>query len=79
MSSFIAAPKGCWSIGATTILTRGEYEEVYLHAYESVSQAEAGIERYLDFHNNRRPHSALDRKTPDEFYFASLPATQKAA
>ena len=56
-----------------------KYEEVYLHAYESVSQAKAGIERYLDFYNKRRPHSALDRKTPDEFYFASLPATQKAA
>ena len=50
-----------------------------MHAYESVSQAKAGIERYLDFYNNRRPHSALDRKTPDEFYLASLPATQNAA
>ena len=56
-----------------------KYEEVYLHAYESVSQAKAGIGRYLDFYNNRRPHTALDKKTPDEFYFASLPAIQKAA
>ena len=56
-----------------------KYEEVYLHAYESVSQAKTGIGRYLDFYNNRRPHTALDKKTPDEFYFASLPAIQKAA
>jgi putative transposase len=56
-----------------------KYEEVYLHAYESVSQAKAGINRYLNFYNSRRPHTALDTKTPDEFYFASLPAMQKAA
>jgi hypothetical protein len=56
-----------------------KYEEVYLHAYESVGQAKAGIGRYLDFYNNRRPHTALDKKTPDEFYFASLLAIQKAA
>jgi putative transposase len=56
-----------------------KYEEVYLHAYESVSQAKAGIGRYLNFYNSGRPHTALDTKTPDEFYFASLPAMQKAA
>ena len=39
----------------------------------------AGIGRYLDFYNSQRPHTALDKKTPDEFYFASLPAIQKAA
>jgi len=56
-----------------------KYEEVYLHAYESVSQARAAIGKYLDFYNSGRPHTALDMKTPDEFYFASLPAMQKAA
>ena len=56
-----------------------KYEEVYLHAYESVSQAKASIGRYIEFYNMRRPHSALDKKTPDEFYFRSLPTLQKAA
>lgn len=56
-----------------------KYEEVYLHAYESVKQAKAGIARYIDFYNSRRPHSSLDKRTPDEFYFASLPAIQQAA
>ena len=56
-----------------------KYEEVYLHAYDSVSQAKAGIGRYFEFYNTRRPHTALDKQTPDEFYFASLPAIQKAA
>ena len=56
-----------------------KYEEVYLHAYDSVSQAKAGIERYIEFYNAARPHSSLDKQTPDEFYFATLPAIKQAA
>ena len=37
-----------------------KYEEVYLRAYEGVSDARASIGRYLDFYNGRRPHSGLD-------------------
>ena len=55
-----------------------KYEEVYLHAYESVSAARAGIARYLQFFNTRRPHSALDRRTPDAVYFESLPLAAAA-
>ena len=51
----------------------------YLHAYDSVSQAKAGIGRYIDFYNAQRPHSSLDRQTPNEFYFATLPAIKQAA
>lgn len=50
-----------------------KYEEVYLHAYASISEAKAGIDRYFRFYNSRRPHSSLDRKTPDQVYFNSLP------
>ena len=56
-----------------------KYEEVYLRAYDSVGQARASLGRYLDFYNSKRPHSSLDKKTPDEFYFATLPAIQRAA
>jgi putative transposase len=56
-----------------------KHDEVYLRAYESVSQARASLARFIEFYNARRPHSSLDRKTPDEFYFASLPAMKKAA
>ena len=55
-----------------------KYEEVYLHAYETVSAAKAGIARYLQFFNTRRPHSALDRQTPDTVYFSSLPLAAAA-
>ncbi len=56
-----------------------KYEEVYLHAYDSVGHAKAGIARYIDFYNSRRPHSSLDKKTPDEFYFATLRQQRAAA
>ena len=46
-----------------------KYEEVYLRAYGSVSEARASIGRYLAFYNGRRPHSSLDRRTPDHVYF----------
>ena len=42
-----------------------KYEEVYLRAYDTVSDARASIGKYLHFYNGRRPHSSLDRKTPD--------------
>jgi putative transposase len=48
-----------------------KYEEAYLKAYLSVSEARASIGRYLQFYNTLRPHSALDRQTPDEAYFGS--------
>jgi putative transposase len=50
-----------------------KYEEVYLHAYESVAAAKTGIGNYLAFYNGRRPHTALDRDTPDNVYFESQP------
>jgi transposase InsO family protein len=50
-----------------------KYEEVYLRAYDSVSEARASIGRYLDFYNARRPHSSLDGLTPDQAYFDPLP------
>jgi putative transposase len=48
-----------------------KYEEVYLRAYGSVGDARSSIGRYLAFYNTKRPHSSLDRRTPDEAYFGS--------
>ena len=73
--------KGSWrdNVFVERLWRSIKYEEVYLHAYESVNQAKAGIARYIGFYNERRPHSSLDKKTPDEFYFTTLPAMTQAA
>ena len=55
-----------------------KYEEVYLRAYDTVSEARVSIGRYLAFYNGRRPHSSLDRQTPDQAYFNRLPQTVAA-
>jgi putative transposase len=67
--------KGAWrdNVFVERIWKSVKYEEVYLHAYDSVGEARTSIGRYLDFYNRRRPHSSLDRRTPDEAYFAVLP------
>ena len=53
-------------------------EEIYLMAYETVSDARASIGRYLAFYNGRRPHSSLDRQTPDQAPFTRLPQSVAA-
>lgn len=73
--------KGCWrdNVFVERIWRSIKYEEVYLHAYESVSAAKAGIARYIDLYNRRRPHSGLDKKTPHEFYYETLQRLAEAA
>jgi putative transposase len=56
-----------------------KYDHVYLHAYESVSDAREKILSFLNWYNIERPHSSLDRMTPDEMYFKTLPPALKAA
>ena len=55
-----------------------KYEEVHLHAHDPVSAAKVGIARYVAFYNARRPHSSLDRKTPDMVYVNSQPLSAAA-
>ena len=39
-----------------------KYENVYLHAYETGSEARAGIGTWVSFYNQTRPHSSLGGK-----------------
>ena len=55
-----------------------KYEHVYLHAYESVSEAKQQLATYFDFYNTRRPHSSLGGHTPDMTYFKNQPMQQAA-
>ena len=74
--------KGAWrdNVFVERLWRTIKYEEVYLRAYASVPEARASIGRYIDgFYNVRRPHSSLDRQTPDEAYFNALQPIPVAA
>ena len=67
--------KGAWrdNVFVERLWRSIKYEEVYLRGYDSVSEARMSIGRYFDFYNSRRPHSSLDRRTPDQAYFNQPP------
>lgn len=73
--------KGCWrdNVFVERLWKSVKYEEVYLRAYDSVSEAKAYLGRYFDFYNGRRPHQSLDGQTPNEIYFNNLPPEKLAA
>ncbi len=45
-----------------------KYEEVYLKAYQTGTEARTGIGAYLDFYNRERPHQALGYRTPGQVF-----------
>ena len=49
-----------------------KYECVYLHAWETGSQAKAAIKKWMDFYNQKRPHSALGGKPPAVIYWQKI-------
>ena len=53
-----------------------KYECVYLHAWETGSQAKAGIGHWMTFYNHRRPHSSLGGTPTDVFYRRIFEQTQ---
>ena len=56
-----------------------KHEEVYLKAYDSVSQAKQGIGDWLVFYNQERRRASLNRMTPDQIYFDLPSGLPKAA
>ncbi len=72
--------KGAWrdNVFIERLWRSVKYEEVYLHAYDTVSDSRTGIGRYFDLYNQRRPHSSLGKKTPDSVYFSQQPLTLAA-
>jgi putative transposase len=55
-----------------------KYECVYLNAFETGSEARAGIGRWIVYYNTERPHSALGERTPAEAYAGRPPALAAA-
>lgn len=48
-----------------------KYECIYLNAFDTGSEARAGISRWITFYNGSRPHTALGGQTPAEVHMAS--------
>jgi putative transposase len=73
--------KGAWrdNVFVERVWRSIKYEEIYLRAYESVSHARRSIGQYIELYNRKRPHSSMADQTPDEAYFATLPAIKSAA
>ena len=63
--------KGCWrdNVLIERFWKTIKYQEVYLKAYESTSDARANIRRFIDFYNSFRGHSSLQGQPPDSIYF----------
>ena len=53
-----------------------KYECVYLHAWETGSQARAGVRKWMEFYNHRRPHKALGGRPPAVVYSLQIEVTQ---
>ena len=72
--------KGSWkdNVFVERLWKSVKYEEVYLRAYDSVPDARAGLGRYFEFYNGRRPHSSLGGMTPEECYNRLLPEPEAA-
>ena len=50
-----------------------------LKAYSNVLDAKKQLNAYFEFYNLKRPHSSLDKMTPNEFYYDQLPQQNKVA
>jgi putative transposase len=55
-----------------------KYQDVYLKAYGSIAEARKGLREYFAFYNTQRRHQSLDRRTPDDVYWSTLPQMRVA-
>ena len=72
--------KGCWrdNVIIERFWRTVKYEEVYLKAYQTTSEARTQLTQYIRFYNEMRGHQALNGQTPDSVYF-NYPFAAKAA
>ncbi len=65
--------KGAWrdNVFVERLWRSVKYEEVYLNAYESLSEARRSLEKYFRYYNQKRKHQTLKAK-PDQVYYESI-------
>lgn len=45
-----------------------KYEDIFLMQYKTMEEVKNGVAKYMDFYNNRRPHSSLGYRVPMKVY-----------
>ena len=62
--------KGCWmdNVFIERLWRSLKYECIYLNAFDTIREASDGIDRWMNYYNEERPHSSLDDQTPSEMY-----------
>ena len=53
-------------------------EAVYLHELQDGFQTKRVIDEWLEFYNAERPHTAFDKRTPNDAYFEATQINQAA-
>lgn len=73
--------RGAWrdNVFVERVWRSAKYERIYLKAYDGVAAARADIADYFNWYNTERPHSSLDRFTPEETYLNLVPKLAEAA
>ena len=71
--------KGAWrdNVFVERLWRSVKYEEVYLNAYESMTDARQSLKKYFEFYNQNRKHQTL-KATPDQVYYESISLPEAA-
>ena len=71
--------KGAWrdNVFVERLWRSVKYEEVYLKAYESMTDAKQSLKIYFEFYNQQRKHQTLKSK-PDQVYYESIRLVEAA-
>jgi putative transposase len=56
-----------------------KYERIYLRVYESGTELAKDMITWFPWYNERRPHTSLDKRTPNDAYFEGLEKLRTAA
>jgi len=56
-----------------------KYERIYLKSYETGAELSKDLTNWFTWYNGKRPHSSLDKRTPNEAYLQGLEKLKSAA
>ena len=69
----------CHNVFVERVWRSAKYERIYLKAYDAVAAVRADIAEYFNGYNTARPHSSLERITPEQTCLNWLPKLAEAA